>query len=259
MTYLTLDPKSVMNEHICCAISDKKCSEGYGLKKRWLIDQYHRGFRFQRLNERAKVFIEYGPAEESWIPVSAPDYLMLGCFWVSGKYKGQGHGKALLHLAKEAAQAQNKKGLVAVVGTKKFHFMSDGKFLLKQGFYEADRSPDGFSLLALELVTNDSPPRFPAQVKSGGCDEKDGLVVYFSNRCPFTEYYITDTLPQTAKNRGLSLTIHKLESRNQAQNAPTPATIFSLYYNGRFITTDLGVCLDNRFERIMKKAGVTLI
>lgn len=37
----------------------------------------------------------------------------------------------------------------------------------------------------------------------------------------------------------------------QVQNAPTPATIFTLFYNGKFITTDLSVCIDKRFDKIM--------
>jgi len=62
---------------------------------------------------------------------------MLGCFWVSGKYKKNGHGKALLKEAIEA-KSQNKAGLVTVVGTKKRHFMSDTKWLLRQGFEVCD-------------------------------------------------------------------------------------------------------------------------
>ncbi len=38
----------------------------------------------------------------------------------------------------------------------------------------------------------------------------------------------------------------------KAQAAPSPATIFSLFYNGEFITTDLSVCLDNHFDKILK-------
>jgi len=37
----------------------------------------------------------------------------------------------------------------------------------------------------------------------------------------------------------------------QAQSAPTPATIFSLFYNAEFITTDLSVCMDSRFDKII--------
>ena len=37
----------------------------------------------------------------------------------------------------------------------------------------------------------------------------------------------------------------------QAQNAPTPATIFTLFYNGKFVTTDLSTCIDKRFEKAL--------
>jgi len=37
----------------------------------------------------------------------------------------------------------------------------------------------------------------------------------------------------------------------QAQIAPTPATIFSLFYNGKFVTTDLSTCMDSRFDKVV--------
>lgn len=37
----------------------------------------------------------------------------------------------------------------------------------------------------------------------------------------------------------------------QAQASPTPATIFSLFYNGEFITTDVSVCIDKRFDKVI--------
>lgn len=67
-------------------------------------------------------------------------------------------------------------------------------------------------------------------VLSGECEDKEGLVVYYSNRCPFTEYHVRTSLTETAEKRKLPLKIIKLESMEQAQSAPTPATIFSLFY-----------------------------
>ena len=57
----------------------------------------------------------------------------------------------------------------------------------------------------------------------------------------------------SAKKRDLPLTIVKLDTMEQAQSAPTPATIFSLFYNGKFNTTDLSVCMDSRFDKVMEK------
>ena len=86
--YITLTKENIATKHICCAFSDKKCKESYELKKEWLRKEFDNGYVFRRLDERAKVFIEYVPAEKAWVPVDAPAYLMINCFWVSGQYKG---------------------------------------------------------------------------------------------------------------------------------------------------------------------------
>ena len=124
---LTLDRSNLDQEHNCCAISDNKCKASYELKKDWLKQEFDHAYVFRRIVARAKVFIEYGPAEKAWSPVIAPNYLLINCFWVSGQYKGQGYGKELLGLALEDAKNQGKDGLVTVVGITKFHFMSDTK------------------------------------------------------------------------------------------------------------------------------------
>ena len=132
--FITLTKENISTEHICCAISDKKYTEGYEAKKQWLENEFDNGYIFRRLNERAKVFIEYCPAEKAWTPVNAPNYFMLNCFWVSGQYKGKGYAKALLQSALDDAKSQKKDGLVTVVGTKKLPFMSDTKWLLGHAF-----------------------------------------------------------------------------------------------------------------------------
>lgn len=253
MSYINLNSDNIENEHICCAISDKKCREGYELKKQWLGREFSNGHSFRRLDERAKVFMEYSPAETAWVPVTAPDYIMIGCFWVSGKYKGHGHGKALLKQAVEEGTQQGKAGLATVVGKKKFHFMSDTKWLLKQGFIECDSNEAGFSLLYLPLRDDAVPPRFNESAKTGECPDKEGYVVYYSNRCPFTEFHIKESLTVTGKKRNIKFKVIKLETLKQAQNSPTPATIFSLFSQGKFITTDLSVCMDSRFDKIVNK------
>ncbi len=250
---ITLDKSNIDKEHICCAISDKKCKDSYKLKKDWLRQEFNNGYVFRRIDARAKVFIEYVPAEKGWVPIEAPNYLLINCFWVSGQYKGKGYGKELLRLAIEDAKAQGKDGLITVVGTKKFHFMSDTKWLLKQGFETCEKTSSGFSLLVKKLNTEADNPRFKDSVKSGECKNKNGLVVYYSNRCPFSEYHVTTSMKETAKNRNLPLEIIKLDNLEKAQSAPTPATIFSLFYNGKFITTDLSVCMDSRFDKVIEK------
>ncbi len=81
-------------------------------------------------------------------------------------------------------------------------------------------------------------------------DKKHGLVAYCSDRCPYTDFHVRQSLVATATKRGLPLTVVKLETMAQAQAAPTPATVFSLFRDGSFVTTDVSVCLDGRFDRI---------
>lgn len=247
--YITLTKDNIDNEHICCAFSDKKCTEGYEMKKAWLRQEFENGYVFRRLDARAKVFIEYVAAEKAWVPVDAPDYLMIGCFWVSGQYKGQGHAKALLQSAIDDARAQGKRGLVTVVGTKKFHFMSDTKWLLRQGFETVEKLSTGFSLLALKFEESTPNPSFKECVKSAEGVPQDGLVVYYTNRCPFTDYYVNGSLWALAEENGIPLTIIKLETMEQAQLCPSPATIFSVFYKGKFLTTDMSICTESKFKK----------
>jgi GNAT superfamily N-acetyltransferase len=250
---ISLDKSNIDKEHICCAFSDKKCADSYEAKKNWLRKEFDNGYVFRRIDARAKVFIEYCPAEKGWAPIDAPNYLLVNCFWVSGQYKGKGYGKELLRLALEDAENQGKDGLVTVVGTSKFHFMSDTKWLLKNGFESCEKLSSGFSLLVRKINPKAENPTFKDTVKSGECADKNGLVAYYSNRCPFSEFHVTTSLTETAAKRNLPLTLIKLDTMEKAQSAPTPATIFSLFYNGKFITTDLSVCMDSRFDKVLEK------
>ena len=111
--------------------------------------------------------------------------MLINCFWVAGQYKGKGYAKALLQTAIDDALQQGKDGLVTVVGTKKFHFMSDTKWLLRQGFVACEQLPTGFSLLVKKLNVDAPNPTFNESARTGECPDKKGITVYFSNRCPF--------------------------------------------------------------------------
>ena len=254
--YLHITSENIEGEHICCAFSDKKCEQGYQEKKNWLKRELQNGYVFYRLQERAKVFIEYGPAETAWVPILAKNRLNINCFWVSGKYKGKGHGKHLLQYAITDAEKQKKDGLVTVVGKKKLSFLSDGKWLLQQGFTAVDETETGFVLLEKKLKASKNEVKFNPEAKKGTCTETKGLVAYYSNRCPFTEFHTNESLKATSQKRGLDLKIIKFKNYQQAQKSPSPATIFSLFYQGKFLTNDLSVCMANRFDTFWKKQGL---
>ncbi|HCO66879.1 MAG TPA: GNAT family N-acetyltransferase, partial [Dysgonomonas sp.] len=154
--------------------------------------------------------------------------------------------------ALDDAKEQGKDGIIAIVGSKKMHFMADGKWLLRQEFEIVQSLPYGFELLVKKINPDAENPTFKESVLTGECPDKKGLVVYYSDRCPYTDYHINVSLKETAQKRNLPLKVIKLTSAEEAQSAPTPATIFSLFYNGKFVTTDISVCMDSRFDKIVK-------
>lgn len=48
------------------------------------------------------------------------------------------------------------------------------------------------------------------------------------------------------------------KNQEQTQAAPTPATIFSLFYNGKFATIDLSTCIGKQLDKIseIQRIGV---
>ncbi len=80
MEYIELTRDNIDDNHICCALGTKQYEDAVNEKKSWLKDRMIDGLVFYRLNERAKVFIEYLPAEEAWVPVSAPLLCLLIVF-----------------------------------------------------------------------------------------------------------------------------------------------------------------------------------
>ncbi len=250
--FINLTPENINQEHICCAISDKKATQGVTLKKEWLTKEFNNGFVFHKLDARAKVFIEYGPSENAWAPIEAKNYLLIQCFWVAGSFKEKGHGKKLLSFALEDAKNQNKDGVLIITGIKKFHYLSDRKWFLKNGFEEVATTESGFCLLAYKINKDTPNPAFKQQVVSGECDNQDGLTAYYSNRCPFTDYYVNTVLKESTEKRKIPLSIIKISTKEEAQNSHAPSTIFSLFYQGKFLTTDLSTCIESKLDKVLK-------
>lgn len=242
-----LTAENIAEEHICCAISDKKTRDGYNAKKDWLKCQFKDGYVFKKLDVRGKVFIEYVPVEKGWVPIDAPGYMLINCFWVSGKYKGNGHGKALYQECLN--DAKNMNGLVVVTGSKKQPFMSEKKFFKKQGFELCDTAAPYFELWYKPLKKDAPVPKFKDIARKGECDRKEGLAVYYTNACPFTEYYTHVELKRVAEQKGIPIAIIHLKTREEAQNHFVPHTIYSVFYQGKFITQH--ILNEKHFDRFI--------
>lgn len=250
MEIITLTKENLEREHICCAIANNKDCQVLS-KKAWLADRLDEGLVFKKGNVRGKCFIEYIPAENAWAPVEAEGYMYIDCLWVSGKYKGQGYSNMLLDECIRDSMEKGRRGLVTLSFDKKRGFLADPGYLAYKGFRTADTAEPYFKLMYLPFDENDDAdehiPRFRQQAKEPRV-ENSGFTLYYTAQCPFTAKYVP-VLEQTAAEKGLPLKTIKLESREDARNAPTPFTTYSLFYNGAFLTNE--ILSVKKFEKIV--------
>ncbi len=237
MPIIEVNRENISAEHICCAITDAKGDNCVALKKQWMTERFDDGLVFRKLDERGKVFIEYIPAENAWAPIDAPGYLFIDCMWVSGKFQHQGYAGQLLAACVEDAESQGKNGVAILSAAKKMPFLSDPNFLKHKGFVTADKAGPYFELLYLPLRDGAPPPRFKESARAGTIGEQ-GMVLYYANQCPFAEKY-AHLVRDIAERKGAVLKLVKLETKQQAQAAPSPFTSYSFFDKGRFVTNEI--------------------
>jgi len=247
MDIITLNEENLAAEHICCGFSDKKLAHGTALKKELIRRRLADGFQFKKFDIRGKAFIEAVPAEYAWCPIDAAGYLFIHCFWVSGRYKNQGLGSRLL--AECVAEAEGLNGVVTLTSQKKLPFLNDKNFLLKQGFEVCDSAPPSFELIVKKFRTAPAP-QFRPVAKQGRCEHASGLVFYYSDLCPYTDFWVDEML-RFAKKFSIASTKIKIDSLEAARNAPSPFTIFSAFYEGKFLTHEL--MLEKKFDAMLSK------
>ena len=235
MKYIRVTKDNLEKEHICCAITNNKDVQ-VSSKKAWLADRFDEGLVFLKSEERGKCFIEYIPAENAWVPIEADGYMYIDCLWVSGSLKGHGYSSDLLNACIEDSKEKGKKGVCILSADKKKPFLSDPKFLNYKGFIVGDEADNGIRLMYLPFDKNVDAPKFKECAKHPHINEK-GYVLYYTNQCPFNAKYVP-VLEQTAKENNIQFHAVHLESREEAQNAPTPITNYALFCDGDYITNE---------------------
>lgn len=247
MNYIQLTKANINDEHICCALGAKQYIDAVQEKKQWLCDRMEEGLVFCRLDERAKVFIEYLPAEKAWVPIEAPNYMYINCLWVSGRYKENGHGKKLLEKCIEEAKNLGMDGIVHIVGKKKYPYLSDKRFFEYMGFEVVDQAEPYFELAVLRWNDQATAPAFKRTINNTAPME-EGISIYYTAQCPFA-VGILDELQEVAQRKGIPFHAHHLKTREEAQQAPAVWTTFSMYYNGEFLTHE--ILSPNKLEKLL--------
>ena len=248
MEYIQVTKYNIEKEHICCAISNNKDVQ-VSSKKDWMTKCFDDGLVFLKSVERGKCFIEYIPAENAWVPIIAENYMYIDCLWVSGSFKGHGYSNDLLNRCIEDSKAKGKSGLCILSSAKKKPFLSDPKHLIYQGFRVADLSDVGINLMYLPFDEKAVVPRFTEKAKHPHIEEQ-GYVLYYTSQCPFNAKYVP-IVEAVAKEKGVQFKAIHLQSKQEAQNAPTPITTYALFYNGKYLTNEQ--MNDKRFLKLLEK------
>ena len=247
MEYIRVTKENLENEHICCAISNNKDIQ-VSSKKSWLKDRFDDGLVFLKSEERGKCFIEYIPAENAWIPMEADGYMYINCLWVSGSLKGKGYATDLLDSCIADSKQKGKRGICILSSAKKRPFLSDPKFLLHKGFLVGDEADNGIQIWYLPFEGESSKPKFKDCAKHPQTKEK-GYVLYYTNQCPFTAKYVP-VIEKLAEENNIPFRSVHIESKEMAQNAPTPITTYALFRDGAYLTNE--ILSDKKFLKIIQ-------
>lgn len=253
MELIRITHENLEAEHICCAIANNRDCQVIS-KKSWLKERLDEGLVFLKCDVRGKCFIEYIPAEHAWAPITADGYMYIDCLWVAGQFKGQGYSSLLLEECIRDSKAQGKKGLVILSSKKKMGYLSDPKYMRYKGFETVDTANPYFELMYLPFDKSADKPCFNASVKTDSRDSiQGGFTLYYTSQCPFTAKYVP-IIEEMAKMKGVDFRSIHIVTKQQAQDAPTPFTTFSLFYNGEFITHE--ILSEKRFEKILSEKGL---
>lgn len=226
--------ENLENEHLCCAIADKKHQCGVEAKKNWLRKRILEGHVFRKLNTRGKVFIEYSPLETAWVPINGANYIYIYCLWVSGSFKGKGYAKSLLEYCIDDAIKKEKSGICILSSKKKKPFLSEKKIMLKYGFKVVENIGE-YELLALSF--DGTIPAFSDNVKQPKI-ESNNLTIYYGMQCPYIPNCIVE-IKNYCENNNIPLELIAIDTLEKAKSIPCIFNNWAVFYNGKFETVHL--------------------
>ena len=233
--YINLTLDNLDKEHLCCAIADKKHQCGVESKREWLKERIAEGHVFRKLNEKGKVFIEYAPLCNAWVPVVGDNYIYIYCLWVSGSFKEKGYGKELLEYCINDARSQGRSGVCVISSTKKKSFLSDKKFMVKHGFLSVDKIDNEYELMALSF--DGTKPQFSDNAKKQSIIDET-LTIYYGTQCPYIPNCIEQVESYCKSNR-IPLNLIEVNSLEKAKAVPCVFNNWAVFYKGKFETVHL--------------------
>ncbi len=233
--YINLTSENLITEHLCCIIRSKKTHQGVEAKRQWLSERLKEGHVFRKLNAKATVFIEYAPLETAWVPVTGNNFFYIYCLWVSGEYKGKGHGKALLEYCISDAKEKGRSGICMLGSNKQKHWLSDQAFAKRHGFNVVDTTNYGYELLALSF--DGTTPEFTQNAKNHKIKNKE-LTIYYDMQCPYISQNV-EMIKQYCETNNTPVSLIQVNTLKMAKDLPCVFNNWGVFYKGNFVTVNL--------------------
>ena len=229
-------------------IKDKNLP-GYEAKVRWFQTEINKGLRIKIAtdsNGKQIGFIEYTPSELAWRPIKAENFYFIQCIALFVKdSKEKGVGSFLIQQCEMDARKNGKSGICAMC--------SDGPWIANRMIYEKNNFSiaeklDRFELLFKSFDTKAKLPRFSDWTNVQ--KKYKGWHLVYSDQCPWHAKSVA-AIQQSSVDNGIELTVKKLLTPKEAQNAPSGFGTFSLIKDGKLLADHF--ISRTRFESIIKR------
>ncbi|MBN2830405.1 MAG: GNAT family N-acetyltransferase [Candidatus Cloacimonetes bacterium] len=239
-----------LKEHpqVICYINPKHPS--YHLKTGWLTERFREGLIVKLVypadSKKAIGYIEYIPGKYNWRGVTAPEQMFIHCIWVnSTKHRNQGIATRLLEECLKDTKEAGLKGIAVL--TSNDAFMAKSSLFLKNGFRIVDTAKPDLELLLLQETDVSLPVinDFEESLK-----HYQGLNLLYSMQCPWVARFVSE-IEFITSELGVDMKIHRFDSAEEAQKAPSPYGVFNLINNGKLLADHY--ISETRFKNILKK------
>lgn len=243
---LDVTTDNVADAGIFC-IKDKK-SPGYHAKVEWFKSKLNQELKIKIAtdgNGKQVGFIEYIPSELAWRPIKADNYLFIQCILLFSKeVKDKGIGSFLIQQCEQDAIDQKKSGICVMC--------SEGPWIANKSLFEKNNFTIADSLGRFELMFKsfDNGKAKPSLIDWTKQQSKyQGWHLIYSDQCPWHEKSIND-IQQAAIEKNIQLTVKKIATPMEAQNAPSGFGTFSLIKDGKLLADHY--ISRTRFENILR-------
>jgi len=242
---VTTDQENLTKYPPRCFINPKQI--GHKKKENWIKKRLNEGLIIKLLYtkkpEKLIGYIEYIPGRFCWRAVDANEQMFIHCLWISPKkQRKQGYGSLLISECINDAKKQKMNGVAVVASSGAF--MADKGIFEKNNFKIIEESKPYY--LLLNQFKKDELPHFKDWKKQ--LESYQGLHIVYTDQCPLVSRFMDNTKKRLKE---LNVSITKLETAKDAQQAPSLYATFNLIYNGKLLADHY--ISERRFENIIKK------